>query len=501
MRKNNLDYNNIKNILILLESETELNNIYLQSLKTFTIRGLASREQVQSISGLSEKSVRTALEKLVMNGALLTRKVNLYGHIGPPYVVYLLSSSGAEAINQFMPDERTHAPNPAGAVELAHAFAGMEVYTAAYNLNLTPKIEKEIEVRDDNHAVLTRIRPDVQAVLPSGQTALFEIEQSLTRSNLHRAVQKLANLAAFYQKGGDRLVSRKVRFLFNLPSDDRMTIPLWAEALGILINESKTQPDFEIYTHPLTTFLKHTDWESIGSFQLLQPIHSEKMVPELDRTEVNELPRPSSVPVEELHIVLRVLSKVQQEDFDAYINADNAEERSHRFFELMVLIYEASHYRYSPVEKYAAFPYESVWLLKRFLHAHQNKALFADLKEALGWAFGHDTGVINFRNAMTRVLWDVFLRYFGFSRGEALSVAFQAPDFDGRRSDYSVSVRIAGDGLRLDPTLSCSMYEKRIEERSLAWVLEALYLFAPELGLTEMPWLKRIKKRSRGKGE
>ena len=195
------------------------------------------------------------------------------------------------------------------------------------------------------------------------------------------------------------------------------------------------------------------------------------------------LVRDGYVDMREIQTIMRVLDKASRVEFDrlSLMGMQRVE-----FFETMEFIYEASHYRGGPVNTVAAFPRLSLLLLGRFLHAHQNQALLRDLILARRNVQSNlNRGVNTFRDALTRMYWDVFLRYFDFGRGGPLEVRVRVPGFDDYRSDIYVQVSIRSNRFLSRYGEDPSDHERRNAEAALAWVLEALWIYGEELALYE----------------
>ena len=124
-------------------------------------------------------------------------------------------------------------------------------------------------------------------------------------------------------------------------------------------------------------------------------------------------------------------------------------------------------------------------MLRYYLCHPANQAMYAELQESLAWLAKQrgGMGLIMFRDAITRILWDVFLRHHGFSRGGALGMSFQIPDFGDRRSDYYVAIQFVG--LSLNSPIAW-MLDKAAE--AISWVLTSLFIYSEELGLGKRPW-------------
>jgi hypothetical protein len=104
-------------------------------------------------------------------------------------------------------------------------------------------------------------------------------------------------------------------------------------------------------------------------------------------------------------------------------------------------------------------------------------------------------------NLMTRIIWDVWLRHVGMGRNVHLQVCVRPPNSDVDNSEYRVSVNVSTRlAEALDPFGEIYPGEPATKpyEKALAWVLEAPFFYAYELGLSDEPL---FPSRSRKKGQ
>ena len=74
------------------------------------------------------------------------------------------------------------------------------------------------------------------------------------------------------------------------------------------------------------------------------------------------------------------------------------------------------------------------------------------------------------------------------------------PDFADQRSDIYVEVRIGQDMLsKPRPTVHIGLWDKKLEEIALAWVLESMILYPHMIGLGKKPWMAQQIKSYRKK--
>lgn len=158
------------------------------------------------------------------------------------------------------------------------------------------------------------------------------------------------------------------------------------------------------------------------------------------------------------------------------------------FFELMAVVHAASHSRDLPLYQQAAYPFASIYLLRKYLAIHR------PLREALSKAITRGSGSMKWSTTTIlhrmQVVIDLFLRYHGWVTGGPLRVypAVASWEVEGRQ-DFAVQVRITPavlpegeDGIVADRN------ELNHVEEALAWVLWALFAYAEDLGLKRAPF-------------
>jgi len=119
-----------------------------------------------------------------------------------------------------------------------------------------------------------------------------------------------------------------------------------------------------------------------------------------------------------------------------------------------------------------------------FLHLHQNQVLLEQLQTGYKAVLASQKkGISYFRVTLTRFYWDIFLRYFNFGRGGPLQVWVDVPGFDDDKSEIYTCVRICKPELMIDEDELLESGITQDAEKSLSWVLDALYLYPYDLGL------------------
>lgn len=499
----------VENLLAFIQPDLNAKpSQYATVLEPFVERGLATPEQVALLSKTEYKRTADLLNTLSRTSynrpaALRTAAVRLEGQRGRPKKLYILTEEGVSVLRTLFAAPDLRAPQVTESVELIAAYAIMEVYTQARLEGYIAHVEQPLYFANGKN----NVRADV-VIETDHQTLIFEIEQMSNQGTLPRAVDKVARLHNFYLSSPDRKASNQVRMLFNLPQNDEQTILTWRQALRDVMDEAGGPLSFQLYAQRLNEFLESPDWEGFQGFEHIEPAAASLVVPKSSTSapahERSGLLAIHSVnQVDELRAVMRARDRVYGEQMRLVQQRTNHELRVQAFFEIVMLIYTASHYRCSPVETYAALPTESWEMLSRYLHDEQNKGLLEDLQYTLEWIHSHNTGIMSLRNGFTAMVWDVFLFYHGLGRGGPLIVNVRFPELGERRSDVCVEVDIDREMEKyLVLHTSIWLRDKKVEEVALAWILQSMILYPHMIGLGEKPWLvkpgKTFGKKKKG---
>ncbi len=456
--------------------EKDNNQRELAILDCLSIRGVASYDHIVAYTKLTEHPVRDAIKYLMappIGFPPLIRTINvaLPGQRGRSVLAYVLTDEGACSLG----DQYRRAPTLTENSETAHALMEMNIFISAMQASLTAEVEKVIPY-DKNH----NVRLDV--LINNG--VIFEIEQRAGVNNISRITNKLIGYTRFFNSTSSKHISSKVRVLFGLSSTDQETIKNW-QYVFTSVSQKYGKLPFELYWQDLNNFIDNPSWDSLMGFKLLEPSNQNMVQMESDCIEttadtVNKFPpfvQRNTVDLFELNLVMSILKpSISKERNFWSVNRKS-------LFELMESIYDGSHYKGGPVETESAFPVSSLNILHSFLHLHQNANLlkqlqfgYKDVKQ------GQFRGIIFFRNALTHFYWDVFLKYFSFGRNGPLEVWVCVPSMDDERSDIYTKVRIKNQSLLSGKGLQEHLSLEHLE-RSLEWVLDALFLYADELGL------------------
>ena len=315
-------------------------------------------------------------------------------------------------------------------------------------------------------------------------TILFEMEQQARLNDVPRISDKLERLCLFFNSLAGSGIDHKVRILFALTGNDGKTISIWQQVLGALKKKNGSIP-FELYWQEIGAFIQNPEWEDVNSFQLMEP--ASMFQPELPSAKENSTTQGTTIPsfVQHVPVELSELNMVMgiMESEIGKLEGEVKENR-YQFFQMMEVIYDGSHYKGGPVERESAYPATSIMLLYRFLHMHQNKQLLDQLQ--VGYKkvlFSQRQALPFFRDNITRFYWEVFLRYFNFGRGGPLKVKVEVPSFGDSRSEIYPVVTISDWEMLRGEEGYVPSGEPAHAENALTWVLEAMHLYAFDLGL------------------
>ena len=460
--------------------------VTVQTLLSCQFCGATSQEMAEQYTQKPYRPVYAALKWLTSPPGgflpLLTSiPVRLAGRVGRPPRGYLLTEWGAQVLALLDPELMVSPPNPRDLLDLHHRFCELEVLVSAQRLGLQAQLEKAL-----SYGKRKNVRADVYLTMDE-QDVILEVEQELSRNNAVRAVKKFERWQNYVRAKGGRRHNLAMYLVFNLPAQDlQSTLQRWQKART---QAEQRQRDlfFPVYWLPISHFFGVSLSEAL-----------EQAVP-LDALEIEvQTPQPATQPHGPETQVPPAWMHALYDDYMELVatlkSAAHPRERLFSFIELAQFIHQASFYPESTTMLYAANPRESLWLLRHYLHLPANQALFSELKTAYRWIQKRSggMGLIMFRDAMTRLIWDIFLRKHGFSRGGALRATFQIPDFQDNRSDYWVDVRLTG-GIHRE----ISSFRIRDKTEAVGWILSGLFIYPEELGLGTPIWKYQPRRKKK----
>jgi len=457
-----------------LDSQSDLADV----LRASQPYGLVSKTTARVVTTLSPVIVSTSLARLEKIGLIQEQRTAKIEKNGRPEKIYRVTSNGVAWLqsNGF---EKAVVLTMSDPIDLAHRYCQTLVGVQS---NAKVEIEKIIPLSDGRN-----IRFDVGVLLSKGILQFIEVEQKLDRNNITRAIEKFKALGElFNDETSKKLFSSNILFVFNLSAASLpRTVNVWRDALALAFPWDAPLPFTPRYT-TIDAFVYDPEFENTVHFPLIEKRKSDKLLPAEVRSG-GELFSPTTAPSTKKLLV--ELKSIQ--DKPVSMPSQTADQLA-GFCEIAMTIYRKSNTSSSPTRKYSAFPQESIQTLKQFLHLPQNAGLLQALKEGVAGIISKQSGLIVYRDAITKLVWDVFLRYFGFGRGGPLDVYVKIPDLGDNVSQIQIEVIITkSDAITLPWTSAEETYEDAI-----SWMLTALIMYPVDLGLSASLWSSPRKKGS-----
>lgn len=450
----------------------------LPILNTLAVVGVADNPQLQTASGMSRDKLRRTMDKLQSLSLVhaYRQSIRRKSGRGRSPQVYRLEKAGALLVDSRpsgLNDER----------QISHALHMLDVHQAVEKAGLKVTTDRVIPFGSG------KLRPDHLVELPDGSRIFLEVEQDATPSLLRRLIKSLRNKARFFGCKAGSDYSPIIRMLVALPEDStyQRTLGVWQQALDVLIAEGKGPLPFQLYALPLSNFLDAPDWDEPPD---------ERRWTQLTNSETSDsgsalqryLPQVTKRNPRHDQLILAALLGA--------LHNDHRLTRSYRqpepnpfFFRNMQTIYFASHDPNLPPLRQAAYPWASLFLLKHYLFMHRSvRDKIAKRVRANAANLRWNTTVILHR--MQSVV-DLFLAHHGFrSDGPLLAYVDTAPwDSAGTRTFRAlVNIRHAEIIIPADETIYPTRQDINHCEQSLAWVLTALFRYAPDLGFKTPPF-------------
>lgn len=454
------------------------------ALKASQPCGLVGTSVAMLQARLSYKVAATSLARLARLGLLEAVQTARIERRGRPEKVYRVTQAGVDWLREHGLANAA-APTTSDPIELAHRYC--QALVGALNpASAKAEIEKVLPLADGRN-----LRVDVVMPLFDGEVQFIEIEQRLERNNLARAVEKFERLGEFFRREAGREVYRSdVLFIFNLSAAALpQTLRLWQEALARAFPGDSVLSFTPRYVL-LDAFLYDPSLGEMERYARLEKAEKPKPAAAVQFT---VLPDYRDAPC--LDQVLESLrAHIEHHDVPLPPPFDYRDQLL-GLCEIALKVYRRSMSPDSPTRKYSAFPHESVQTLRDLLHLPVTAELREALREGMAWLEGYKSGLMLYRDAATRLVWDVFLRYFGFGRtkaGGALHVYVDVPDPGDRFSDLRVEAHLSSD---FEQWRTPEMTARREEyEAALSWMLTALFLYPVDLGLADSLWASPRRK-------
>lgn len=448
-------------------------------LECFAATALTDLSQIAAHTDLTRDKVKRVLERLQSKGLIkeYPRAVKRPDKSGKPAAIYQLAEDGAHILKTLgHVHARTSGLNDDTAA--LHRLAMTELHLAASKAGVTIRTDRAMPYND------TELRPDHQVILHDGNVLLYEIEQKASASILRRIVESLQHKQDFFAARAHPNVLPEVRMALHLKRNKEWdkTLKVWERAMGVVKENAKGKLRFRLFAIPLHEFLDAPDWGSE------RELFWKEVLPPQPQTglAVSEPANLSTLmqrTAREDHLVLRAL----WQDFNERIRLKTPK-ADPEFFQLMQLIYSASHDEQLPLIEQAAMPHASLYLLRRYLEMKQlQKRIYNELHRGERDTRWNITTILHRMQSVS----NVFLTAHGWRPYGLLLVHASANDMRNRETrifDFIVRIREPQILMGADDLVVPSVEEVREVGKALSWVLYALFAYSEELGLGRLPY-------------
>jgi hypothetical protein len=422
-------------------------------------------------------SLRRTLKELTLpvSGVppmLQDASLRVFGRSGAPTAVFIPTEFGRQVLEHL----NIKCPNPHNEAARRHLYIQMELVTRALQVGWTSKVEKHLATVYADYQ--QNIRIDVFIEPPGEHPIYLEAEQELSANNFSRAEEKFEhwqNYAHFHD------ADAHFRIVFNVPRN-RLgnTLHLWRKALTQL-DDTKFQVSYALLADLMDIPLDEAIMERFSTLSPLEQVDSDNG----DES--------AGEPLSKFAIQVQnySLESPELDEWNALIiDLEMAEyywEKLPAFLALMRFIYgHADLKEDGEGYQYNVLPVKALHMIHRYLTHPDNQSMYEELKLAIRWAQGRSgMGVTMLKHVYTSILWDVVLAHHGFARGGQLKVDYEVPDHMRTHSQFGVAVEYKSKDYKRG--------EVSEDEAALAWVLNALFLYAEPLGLGRLPWKKKPK--------
>ena len=456
-------------------------------LHVLSVAGVADNQQLIRASGLNRDKLRRVLDKMSAAAAgypplfsIYSSKLKRSGQAGPAPRIYRLGESGADLCRlDGLSDARPCQLEESRAV--LHALSMLDIHLAALAAGLNVVTDRNLGYGEEAF-----IRPDNLVTLPDQAKAIYESEQDARSDFLERILRSLGHKVAFYESRQAQGVSPIVRMIIDLPrgKDWQRTLNTWRQALEISREKHGPLP-FRLLALPLNEFLANPAWE-------IEPTSGRWV--DLGESFVSA---PSARPLAQLaqdvpqftDLERRMLLAALYQDLQQHGFYPDQPQANSEFLYAMRSIYLASHDPFAPPLARSGVPRASLYLLHHYLKMNPG------LLELVEQTIQMDARRIHWNQSTAlhrmQVVVDAFLEYHGWQSDGPLLAYSYTPDYQAHGPRHlSVNVEIANPEILLNDETAAvpGRQETQILEKSLAWVLTALFAESHHLGLKKPPF-------------
>ena len=306
---------------------------------------------------------------------------------------------------------------------------------------------------------------------------------------MERIRRSLNNKISFFESEQAENISTDVRMLVDLPRGKlwQHTVNIWRHAVEITREAHDGAIPFRLLAMPLGEFSGNPDWsEKPDDYRWVDLTAQDAPVaPSANQSltlAAQNLPCFSNL---ERRMVLAALLQYLQEGGPSGQQLQPDVE----FLYLMRLIYLASHDPFAPAIARSGVPHESLFLLDQYLKMNP------DLRQIIERTIQMDARRIHWNQSTAlhrmQVVVDAFLEYHSWQGNGPLLAYSYTPDYQAHGSRHlSVAVEISDPEILMagDSAVVPGKQEIEILEKSLAWVLTALFAHCQHLGIKKAPF-------------
>lgn len=450
-------------------------------LECFAATGLTDLNQIMIHTDLTRDKVNRVLERLESKGVIKTypRNVKRPDKAGKPAAIYQLSADGASILKS-LGHVHAHESHLNDDTATLHRLAMTELHLAASKAGIEIRTDRNLPYND------TELRPDHQVTLPDGNILLFEIEQKASTAILRRIVESLQHKQDFFASRAHPRVLPEVRMVLHLKRNKEWekTLKVWERALDVVKENAKGKLHFRLVAIPLREFLEKPDWETERElfWKEVQPPQPQTALAVSEPKDLSTLLQRSA---REEQLVLSALWQDFTERIQPGMKYPKADPE---FFQLMQLIYTASHDEQLSHIDQAGTPHASLYLLRRYLEMKQlHKRIYSELHRGERDTRWNITTILHRMQGVA----NAFLNAHGWRSYGLLLVQSSANDTKtGVTRVFDVLVTIRNEQILIssDDLVVPSKQEVKAMEEALSWVLYALFAYSEELGLGRLSY-------------
>lgn len=444
-------------------------------LECFVATALADLSQIMKHTNLTRDKVTRVLERLTSKELLKTyaRPLKRPDRLGKPSVIYQLTQEGANILKS-LGHPRADASGLNDDTATLHRLAMTELHLAANKAGIEIRTDRPLSYND------TELRPDHQVTMTDGSNIFFEIEQKASTAILRRIVESLQHKQDFFASHTHPNTLPEVRMLLHLKRNKEweQTLKVWERALDVVKENAKGKLNFRLFAIPLHEFLEKPDWEHEREL-----FWKEVLPPQPQTVLAVSEPKGFSTLIQRTAREDRLILRALWQDFTERIVNMGLPKADAEFFQIMHLIYRASHDEQQALIDQASTPHASLYILRRYL---EMKQLYKRIRMEL------HRGERDIRWNITTILHrmqsvaNVFLTAHGWRAYGLLLVQSSANDMKThvtRVFDILVKIRNPQILMNRDDLVVPSTKEVQEMEEAVSWVLYALFAYSEELGL------------------